>query len=221
MYAYCDSLSYSPVSLVLCGFSWLWPAVFSMVLGYTRNNDSPNIETHKHELNGLLVGGIRDNKGSHKWSKSKWIRGDEGKRSGGARRAEEAETGSHRVMWKQRRLREVWCKGSDLSNSNRLATQRGQLPLSPSLSRQDKKEQALDGIVKEAEYQRQAENERSKGQNGAEMRKKSCWSTHLHLGTGIERSCMWVCVRACVCGAVCSHAHVRILVYEQVSRDGV
>ena len=37
-------------------------------------------------------------------------------------------------MWEQRRLREVWCKGLDLSNGNRLATQRGQLPLPCSLS---------------------------------------------------------------------------------------
>lgn len=100
----------------------------------TRNNDDANTDTHKHALNGLLVGGIRDNKGSRKWSKNTRIRRNEEKRSGGARRAEEAETGSHRVMWEQRRLWEVWCKGLDLSNGNRLATQRGQLPLSCSLS---------------------------------------------------------------------------------------
>lgn len=38
-------------------------------------------------------------------------------------------------MWEQRRLWELlWCKGLDLSNGNRLVTQRGQLPLSCSLS---------------------------------------------------------------------------------------
>ncbi len=114
--------------------TWLQFAVyFSMLPRYTKNNDNTNIETHKRELNGLLVGGIRDNKGSHKWSKNKRIRRHEGKKNGGARRAEEAEAGSHRVVGEQRRLWEVWCKGLDLSNGNRLATQRGQLPLSRSL----------------------------------------------------------------------------------------
>lgn len=42
----------------------------------TRNNHNAQIETHKHELNGLLVGGIRHNKGSHKLGKSKQIRSD-------------------------------------------------------------------------------------------------------------------------------------------------
>lgn len=64
----------------------------------TRNNDGTNTGTHKRALNGLLVGEIRDNKGSHKLSKNTRIRRNEEKRSGGARRAEEAETGSHRVM---------------------------------------------------------------------------------------------------------------------------
>lgn len=115
--------------------TWLQFAVyFSVSPRYGRNNDNANTEIHKRELNGLLVGGIRDNKGSHKWSQDKRIRRDEEKRSGGARRAEEAETGSHRVMEEQRRLWEVWCKGLDLSNGNRLATQRGQLPLPRSLS---------------------------------------------------------------------------------------
>lgn len=43
----------------------------------TGNNDNTNIETHEHGLSGLLVGGIRDNKGSRKWSKNKRIRRDE------------------------------------------------------------------------------------------------------------------------------------------------
>ncbi len=34
--------------------------------GYASNNDNANTETHKRELNVLLVGGIRDNKESHK-----------------------------------------------------------------------------------------------------------------------------------------------------------
>lgn len=55
-------------------------------------------QTNKHELNSLLVGGIRDNKKSHKWSKYKRISRGEEKRSGGARHEEEAETDSHRVM---------------------------------------------------------------------------------------------------------------------------
>lgn len=68
--------------------TWLRFAVYFRVPPrYPSSNDNASIEIHKHELNGLLVGGIRDNKGSHKWSKNKRIRGDEGNRSGGARRA--------------------------------------------------------------------------------------------------------------------------------------
>lgn len=71
---------------------------FSVALRCTRNNEGTNTDTHKRALNGLLVGEIRDNKGSHKLSKNTRIRRNEEKRSRGARRAEEAETGSHRVM---------------------------------------------------------------------------------------------------------------------------
>lgn len=39
----------------------------------------------------------------------------------GAACEEEAEMDSHRVMGKERRLWEIWCKGLALSNSNRLA----------------------------------------------------------------------------------------------------
>lgn len=56
------------------------------------------IETHNHELNGLHVGGIKDNRKSHKWSKYTRMRRDEEKRSWGARRAEEAESDSHREI---------------------------------------------------------------------------------------------------------------------------
>lgn len=55
-------------------------------------------ETNSRELNGFHVGGIRDNRKSHKWSKYKRMRRDEEKRSWGARRAEEAESDSHREI---------------------------------------------------------------------------------------------------------------------------
>lgn len=44
-----------------------------------RNNYNTYVEAHKHELTGLLVGGIRD-KWSHKWSKNKQIRKEEERR---------------------------------------------------------------------------------------------------------------------------------------------
>lgn len=161
-------------------------------------------ETNKHELNGLLVGGIKDNKRSHKWSKYKRIRSGEEKRSGGARRAEEAETDFHRVMGKQRRLWEIWCKGLDLSNGNRLGTRRGQLPLSCSRSLcslpcQDEEKQAVDWNVKEAEDQWQVENERSKGQSGREMRQTWCQSPHMVV---LVHVCWHVPAFACVCVCV-------------------
>lgn len=54
-------------------------------------------------------------------------------RNRGTRHAEEAEMVSHRVMGEQRRLWEVWCNGLNLSNGNRLATQRDN-SLFPALS---------------------------------------------------------------------------------------
>lgn len=135
-----DSFSKSAVFVVVSYLSSVWNTwlQFAMYINvacnYSWDNGNTSIESHEGELNGLLVGGIRDNKGSHKWSRNNRIRRGGEKRSGGARRAEEVETSSQRVMWEQRRLWEVWCKGLDLSNGNRLATQRGQLPLSRSLS---------------------------------------------------------------------------------------
>lgn len=120
-------------------------------------------------------------------------------------------------MWEQRRLWEVWCKGLDLSNGNRLATQRGQLPLSCSLSLslcslhcQHEDEQALDWNVKEAEDQRQVENERSKGQSRGEMRQKWCQFLHLHR---VEAEQLWLC------GCVFSCVHICLLLFMSKSPE--
>lgn len=50
-----------------------------VLLRCMRNNYNTYVEAHKHELTGLLVGGIRD-KWSHKWSKNKPIRKEEERR---------------------------------------------------------------------------------------------------------------------------------------------
>lgn len=53
----------------------------------------------KCKLTGLRMGGIRgDNKESREWRENKWIRRDEEKRSGNAKREEEAEIGSRGGM---------------------------------------------------------------------------------------------------------------------------
>lgn len=174
--------------------------------------------TNKHELNGLLVGGIKDNKRSHKWSKYKRIRSGEEKRSGGARRAEEAETDSHRVMGKQRRLWEIWCKGLDLSNGNRLATQRGQLPLSPlSLS-------VLTPLSGRGETGGGLKCKRGRGsetggkweEQRAEWKRDEAEMVPVPAHGGFS-ACVLPCAHICMCVCVC----VCVLVYEQVSRETV